>query len=269
MSDDREYRGPRASEDPRAREDVAPVASGGLGTPLTLALVALLLAPCTFLLLPLVVGPSTELVRRVGCSNNLKQIGVAMIAYEADYRSLPPAYVADKSGKPLYSWRVLLLPFLDQLPAYRRFHLDEPWDSPHNRPLGEDMPSIFRCPGQKPPIKNLTTYMVIVGEHAAFPGKVGLPLRDIKDGLDRTLLLVETQGPGVCWTSPVDVDLDSMTYPVDTEHRAGIGGPHRDSGGNAAFCDGHVQLLSHNVAPMVLRQLAIRDDGEPKDDSKY
>ena len=73
---------------------------------------------------------------RPRCQNNLKQIGLSLHNYHEEYGSIPPAYVIDQDGRPLYSWRVLILPFVDQAPLYNKLHLDEPWDSPHNRQIG-------------------------------------------------------------------------------------------------------------------------------------
>jgi hypothetical protein len=105
--------------------------------------------------------------------DNLQQIAAAMHNYYDTYGYLPPAAVYGKNGKPLLSWRVLLLPFLDQNELYRQFHLDEPWDSAHNKKLLAQMPRVYRIPGQKD--KNATFYQVFVGESTIFerPGRAG------------------------------------------------------------------------------------------------
>ncbi len=82
--------------------------------------------------------------------NNLKQIGLAMHNYESTFGTFPPAYIADKAtGKPLLSWRVAILPFLEQDALYKQFHLDEPWDSAHNKTLIARMPPVYRSPGRR------------------------------------------------------------------------------------------------------------------------
>ncbi|MDZ7615900.1 MAG: DUF1559 domain-containing protein [Patescibacteria group bacterium] len=90
-----------------------------------------------------------EAARRPTGINNLKQIGLALHNYHDCSGCFPPPYVADAEGKPLYSWRLLLLPYLEENPLYERWHLDEPWDSPHNRPLAEQAIGVFRCPSAK------------------------------------------------------------------------------------------------------------------------
>ena len=82
--------------------------------------------------------------QRAQSMNNMKQILLAILDYEKAHGTLPPAYIADKDGKPLLSWRVLILPYLDCKDLYDQFHLDEPWDSDHNKQLIEKMPGFYR-----------------------------------------------------------------------------------------------------------------------------
>src|SRR5262249_42952585 len=78
--------------------------------------------------------------RRSQCKNNLKQIGLAMFNYHDAYGCFPPAYIADADGRPMHSWRVLLLPFLDEAARYRKYRFDEPWDGPNNSELATSVP---------------------------------------------------------------------------------------------------------------------------------
>jgi hypothetical protein len=111
-----------------------------------IALVGLALGVGRFLLSSTCYIPR-EVSRQYQCRNNLKAIGLALYNYaDAHGGTLPPAYVADAHGRPLYSWRVLILPYIEQRPLYDRFHLDEPWDSPNNRTLIASMPfTYFYC----------------------------------------------------------------------------------------------------------------------------
>src|SRR4051794_6845264 len=63
-------------------------------------------------------GAPRHAARRMQCSNHLKQIGLALQNYHDDYGTLPPAYIADSTGKPIHSWRVLLLPYIEQKLLY-------------------------------------------------------------------------------------------------------------------------------------------------------
>jgi Protein of unknown function (DUF1559) len=142
---------------------------------------------------------------RMASANNLKQIALSLQSYRVDHGHFPPAVVLGKDGQPLYSWRVLLLPYLEQEELYRQFHLDEPWDSPHNLTLLPRMPQIYAWPGPQPPGPSETYYQVIVGPGAAFEGSRGPKLLDdFPDGTSYTFLVVEATD-GVPWTSPVDL----------------------------------------------------------------
>ncbi len=125
--------------------------------------------------------------------NNLKQIGLAMHNYHATNGSFPPAYTVDKDGKPLLSWRVLILPFLEQEALYKEFHLDEPWDSPHNKPLIERMPTSYVCPSEsdRRVDRGKTTYLTPRGKATIFPGPEGIKIQKITDGSSNTIFAVD------------------------------------------------------------------------------
>ena len=108
-----------------------------------IAIIAVLIA----LLLP-AVQSAREAARRAQCVNNLKQIGLAMHNYASANGGFPPAAIVDPRGKPLLSWRVAILPYLDANPLYAKFKLDEPWDSPHNKELLKYMPAVYGCPSR-------------------------------------------------------------------------------------------------------------------------
>src|SRR5262249_16425317 len=109
--------------------------------------------------------------------------------------------------KPLLSWRVVLLPFLEEKDLYEQFKLDEPWDGPHNRELMQRMPKCYRVGGmnlQDPPD---TFYQVLIGKGTAFE-RDGLRLsHDFPAGTDNTILVVDAS-VAVPWTKPEDVIVD-------------------------------------------------------------
>src|SRR6266851_5065501 len=147
------------------------------------ALLALLLCPG--------VGRISDGEAWVYSANNVKQISVALRGYHEIYRHLPPAVVKDKNGKPLYSWRVAILPFVECNDLYKQFHLDEPWDSPHNLELLKENPRVYRHPRGNVEESDKTPYVVLVGPGTAFE-KDGLTLDDFTNGLDKTILIVES-----------------------------------------------------------------------------
>lgn len=160
------------------------------------------------LLAPQVSG-SRELAPGAACSNNLRQISLALRSYHDRYGTLPPAYVAGRVGRPMHSWRVLILPFLERNDLYAQYRFDEPWDSPHNRTLAAQMPRVFACPGDERssvPGNTMTGYLAVVGPTTAWPGEQGRFLPPSGDGLGNTLLLMESRTTAVDWMQPRDLD---------------------------------------------------------------
>ena len=132
-----------------------------------------------------------------------------MHGYNDVHGHLPPAAVRGKNGEPLLSWRVLILPYIEEPELYSEFHLDEPWDSPHNLSLLPRMPAQYAPPPGKawmvPP--HHTVCKVFVGPGTAFEGTEGLRLKDFLDGTSKTFLVVEAGEP-VPWTKPEDLAYD-------------------------------------------------------------
>jgi hypothetical protein len=138
-------------------------------------------------------------------SNNLWQIALAMLNYESAEGTYPQS-APRKNEKGQLSWRVHLLPYLEEQALYQEFHLDEPWDSEHNKKLIPRMPKVYSVPGSPLP-SGQTYYKVFSGDQAIFgPGKKTKPL-DISDGTLNTILVVEGGKP-VTWTEPEDIPFD-------------------------------------------------------------
>jgi hypothetical protein len=161
---------------------------------------------------------------RVDCGENLLRITLAMLMYERAHGSLPPAYTVDADGKPLHSWRVLLLPYLGQQYLYDKLHLDEPWDSDHNRPFHAAAPAVYQCPSALLTPSD-TTYSVVVGQRTAFAPGTGKSL----DDFGTNLILVVERNRAVCWMDPAS-DL-SESIAVQGIQRwndpaIGVGSPH-------------------------------------------
>ncbi|HTN74080.1 MAG TPA: DUF1559 domain-containing protein, partial [Pirellulaceae bacterium] len=219
-------------------------------------------APVAVALLLPAVQAAREASRRMQSANNLKQLTLAMHNYEAAFRQLPPAYTVDKKGKPLLSWRVLILPFLDELPLYDQFKLDEPWDSEHNKKLIDKMPQVLKSPqGIAGP--GMTLYLGVAGKGGIMgkpeiddTGKAqGISFAPIVDGTSNTVMIVECNNPGaVVWSKPGDYIPD----PKDpTKNLLGL----YPGGFSAAFADGSVQFLSDKMEPQMLMNLFQMNDG--------
>jgi Protein of unknown function (DUF1559) len=189
--------------------------------------------------------------------DNLKRMGLAMSGYAAANHGRFPAAAIGKDGKALLSWRVALLPFLDVYRGarlYRKFRLDEPWDSPHNKALMEDIPPEYEAVTGKAPVPYSTYYQGFVGPGALFDGNEGTKIADVTDGVGWTLMIVEAAKP-VPWTKPEDLSYDKGK-PLPK-----LGGQFED-GFYVAFADGSARFVSRQVAPDTLRALIMCRDGE-------
>ncbi len=194
--------------------------------------------------------------------SNLKQIALACHAYHDSYRGFPPPFLRDKNnreGKPLLSWRVAILPYIEQQDLYEQFKLDEPWDSPHNKKLIAQMPKIYAPVGGKKTKPGLTYYQVFVGPGTAFEDLegqrwAGVRFSQILDGTSNTLMVVEAGEP-VIWTKPDDLPYDPKK-PLPK-----LGGLFPD-GFHAALCDGSVQFIPNSYKKEFLRFLVTRNDGQ-------
>jgi hypothetical protein len=208
------------------------------------------------LLLP-AVQKVREAANRSRGQNNLKQIALAMHNYHSAQGALPPHAIYSKDGKtPLLSWRVAILPYIEGNNLYQQFKLNEPWDSPNNKPLIALMPPVYAMPNA-PPTKEqgMTYYQVFVGDGAAWERKPkGFTFTDFTDGTSNTLMVVEAAN-GVIWSKPDDLAFDPAK-PLPK-----LGG-HFPAGFNAAFMDGSVRLIRQSVPETVLKALITRNGGE-------
>jgi hypothetical protein len=208
------------------------------------------------LLLP-AVQAAREAARRAQGTNNLKQIGLAMHNYHDARKSFPPAFKADKDGKPLLSWRVLILPYLEEEELYGQFNLDEPWDSAHNKPLIAKMPGVYKSPNSRFSGEGKTNYLTVRGEKTVFSGSKGIRIAEITDGTSNTIMAVEASDEkAVPWTKPDDFEYD------EKDPMAGLSGLHA-SVFLVLFADGSVQAISGSLDADMLKAFFTRNGGEP------
>ena len=232
---------------------------------------------CIFAVVAILLQPAVQPLRktvRPPCANNLKRIGLALHNYHDDFLSFPPAYVADETGRPMHSWRVLLLPYLpesaEQQTVLREYRFDEPWDGPHNRKLHDLTLKVFRCPSDAGPATE-TTYVAVVGDTTAWPGARGVRFRDMTDGASNSLLVVEITNSGIHWLEPRDLQFDKLPLKINPREASGISSQHGDVahrdgahhyGAHALFGDGQVQYLENSLPEETLRLLLEINDGE-------
>jgi hypothetical protein len=147
-------------------------------------------------------------------TNNLKQIGLALHNYHDINKAFPPGASRNEAGKRLLSWRVHILPFVEQQALYEKFHLDEPWDSEHNRKLLDQMPAIYRDPRVVGP-SNKTRLLGLANEDGVFGADDGTTFKDMTDGTSNTIMVMEAPVErSVPWTSPDDLVLTKDQLPA-------------------------------------------------------
>lgn len=188
---------------------------------------------------------------------NLREITFAFRGHaQFNGNRLPPQAIYSPDGKPLLSWRVLILPYLEQVTLFQQFKLDEPWDSPHNVTLLKEMPRVYAPVHGKTPESFSTYYQVFVGPGAAFEGPKGLTTTraDFPDGITETLLVVEG-AKAVPWTKP-----DDLAYAPDGP-LPGLGGQF-DGICLAAFGDGRIKRIEKTTPEDRIRASITRNGGE-------
>lgn len=195
---------------------------------------------------------------RVKSQNNLKQIALAFHNYH-DANGSFPRDITDKNGKPLLSWRVAILPYVEELALYKEFKLDEPWDSDNNKKLVEKMPKLYAATYGKVE-QGQTFYQSFSGSEAVMNGK---PLRfvAITDGTSNTFMAAEA-GEAVTWSKPADIAFDSKK-PMPKM------GAIFDGAFNVAMCDGSVRFIPKGVKLENLKKYVTIAGGEVGSDDDF
>jgi hypothetical protein len=215
------------------------------------------------LLIP-AVGKASQAAKRTASTNNLKQITMALHNYERQNGSFPPAYVTDAGGKPLYSWRVLLLPYLEQADLYDRFDKTKAWDDPANIDISDSLVSVFRSPFDDDVAENGVSYVGIVGPGTMFPPGKGRKLDEIVDGTGNTIMVLEVKGFAGSWAEPNDPTLNQFGGGAILGESSGQLQPAQARAILVGFADGTVRQLDASAAARVVQPVAITvNDGQP------
>lgn len=187
---------------------------------------------------------------------HLREIGMAMHNYHDTYNKFP-AYSKNEKGRPLLSWRVHLLPFLENSALYEEFHLDEPWDSEHNTTLIERMPAIYKSPGVKTSKPGMTTYQTVMGKGMLFEADGGtVAIRDVTDGTSNTGMAIDASPEfETIWTKPGDMMPDPAKIRKALEDRF-------QNGGLILLSDGSVRGLKVQLDDEMIMNLFLRNDNE-------
>jgi hypothetical protein len=185
-------------------------------------------------------------------NNNLQQIALAFHNYHDTHGHMPTNLVA-KDKKPLLSWRVQILPFIEADHIYKEFKLDEPWDSEHNKKLIDKMPALY-TPVRGKLDKGLTFHQTFVGSNGWC--KPGAMIRSFLDGTSNTFLVAEGAKP-VIWTKPADLEFNGKDVPA-------LGGVFEGKF-HAAMADGSVSLFRKGLNSTTLARLIDPADGNVVD----
>jgi hypothetical protein len=203
------------------------------------------------LLLP-ALQAARDAARRAQSANHLRQIVIAAHNYLDAFKRFPGGGRPDPQGKSQLSWRVQLLPFIEQKQLYDEFHHDEPWDSEHNLKLLKRMPDTYRHP-QSLAGPGMTVYQMSVGKNLAGEDGRSVKIAEMTDGTSGTIFFVETTDEAaVPWTKPEDIN--PLESPEKLRKTRGLL--------QVAFADGSIQNLQADMPPERLKALLTRNQGE-------
>jgi hypothetical protein len=198
---------------------------------------------------------------RLQCANNLKQIGLALHNYHDVFGSFPPAYVADEDGQPVHSWRVLLLPFLEQLALYDQYDFSQPWDSLANQQVSATVLDCYSCPSDQAGRSSYTNYVLVTGEGTAWHGDHAPTFKEFADGTSNTITVLEVVDSGIAWSEPRDLSLSQALRGVNATSGICISSVH-PGGAHASAVDGGVHFLLEDLDSKRIRALISPDGGE-------
>ena len=201
------------------------------------------------------------------CRNNLKQIGFALHNYHDQWQRFPPASL----GPVEVSWRINLLPFIEQEKLAQKYDRSQRWDGPANAPLQTIRVSEYACPTRPNSFNSsgqfLTSYVAPTLPGAIFAPKEGSAIADIKDGTSNTLLTMEACGTSIVWSSPVDTEPPAIEASVNQPGSSkGLSNSMTSSwhfgGSQTLLADGSVRFIATDTDTKILQALVTRQGGE-------
>lgn len=259
---------PFAAAPASAAGTAPPPRSGGFGAVAAVLGIVLVAGLCLAGLIVALVVPvyrTAQTTVQMSASNaNLQTIGLALHAYHNANGCFPPAYLADAGGQPMHTWRVLLLPYLNETALYQAYDFNEPWNGPNNSLLVSRMPFVYGSPNatSTAPVGQ-TRFAVVSGPGCAFEGAQPRTMNDMQDGLGNIIFVVEAAAP-IHWMKPVDVDYSTMGFTVNGPAPVGgngIGG-ESSSGAFALLGDTSVHFLPADLFEETVKALLTRNGGE-------
>jgi type II secretory pathway pseudopilin PulG len=224
-------------------------------TLIELAVAFVIVAVLIALFLPATRTPR-EASRRTQCKNNLKQIGLALHNYHDTWGAFPPAYTVDSGGRPLHSWRTLILPYLDQATLFNRIDLSKPWDDRVNAEAFQTKISTYACPSS-PTLGDKSVYLAVVTDRSCLgPGR-SRQVNEITDGTSNTIIVIEVpHDQAVPWYAPQDADAAVLQSFGSTSKETHVGGRH------SLMADGAVRFISQNLDQQTFEALLTAASGD-------
>lgn len=201
------------------------------------------------------------------CRNMMRNFGIAWFTYEEEFGSLPAA----AEGNPPHSWRVAVLPYIDESDLFNAYVFDEEWNKGTNDNIAKKPLEIYLCRAHELAVGEqmypLTSYAVVVDENTAWKGSTGVKFDEFNDGVSNTILLVEACGQQIPWAEPRDIVLDDtpigINLPGSERHRSDsvLSTYHGDTA-NVIFADGSARALTPQTSPEIIKALLTRNGGE-------
>ncbi|WP_158545547.1 DUF1559 domain-containing protein [Bremerella cremea] len=183
-------------------------------------------------------------------ANNMKMIGLALHNYHDTYGAFPPAYTVDAAGQPLTSWRVLILPFINENYLYSQYDLSQPWDSPQNLPLASQTPAILTSPALQTQYNpGMTTYVALAAPNTLLNTQKSVSFPNITNGTSNVIAVVEDGSNPVPWTKPTDLSPQQFLL---LDFNATPSGEV-----TALFSDGSVRTFTNADKPQLQGMLSI------------
>jgi hypothetical protein len=202
---------------------------------------------------PPVVNLKRNAVARTGTGSKLGEVYKALELYANDNNGkYPPPYTKSAQGSPLLSWRVLILPYIEQQNLFNKFNQNEPWDGPTNKPLLSFMPKMYLSSGNYDVNTAFkTTFLAPVAKETIFSPAGGVTKNSVSDGLSNTILIADVDDDFATeWTRPVDLNVNAQNPALGLTNS-------NPAGFMALFGDGSVKVAPNRPLPNVWAMFTI------------
>jgi hypothetical protein len=225
------------------------------------ALIGVFLCAVTASLLASGVNQARKAADRAWCTcKGGGAVSMALVYYADEHGSFPPAYIVDADGRPIHSWRAILVPYIDSELA-KQYSFEEPWNGPNNSKLHNRMPPQFRCVSDGDAPDGTTNYVAVVGAKTMWPFERARKFSDVTDGTSETILVAEAVGLDIPWLEPRDLEFDELDFQINSPKQPSLSSHH--PGGAMTWSVGAGrQFLRNDTPPETVRALLTIAGGE-------